>query len=89
MKQLDYSKLLETEWANQFDQNQLRAIQYGLERGVNVGPYANPEFHWAQMVEIRRGLEYGLDVTQYAKPELKYGEMLSTLHRLMKEAGIE
>lgn len=66
MKQLDYNKLMATEWARQFDDDQLEEIQEGLEMGLDVSFYARPEFDWKQMFEIRIGLKDGLDVSLYA-----------------------
>ena len=40
-----------------FDIWQMLKIQQGLEEGVDVSKYADPEFHWKQMKKIRKELE--------------------------------
>lgn len=58
MKQLDYSKLIKTEWADQFNDNQIEWIQAGITLGLDVSIYARKEYdHW-QMMEIYFGLKY-------------------------------
>lgn len=84
MKQLDYGKLIETEWADQFDDYQLSAIRAGLKAGVNVSHYANPEFDRWQMSEIRDGLVAGLDVV-YAIPEFDNFQMAQIRSGLEKD----
>lgn len=74
MKQLDYNRLLNTDWVNQFYEGGLHEIRKGLASGVDVSLYALPEFNWAQMYEIRKGLESGIDVSVYAKPEFHHSD---------------
>ncbi len=59
----------------QFDQYQAHEIRLGLEKGLDVSVYANPEFTPTQMAEIREGLEKGLDVSVYAHPEFGWEKM--------------
>lgn len=40
-----------------FEKNQLYQIYQGLEKGLDVTKYADPEFHWKQMEQIRHGLK--------------------------------
>lgn len=75
MKQLDYGKLIETEWAEQFSRLQVEQIQWGLKDGVDVSIYAITEFDYQQMRAIRFGLKAGLDVSIYAKPEYDASQM--------------
>lgn len=76
MKQLDYHKLLGTNWLSQFKWGQIQQIIRGLDAGLDVGVYAKPEFTHLQMEQIRYGLIDGLDVSCYAKPELNWSKML-------------
>lgn len=87
MKQLDYSKLLKTDWVNQFTPQQLSVIKTGIERGLDVSHYANPEFDEWQMYQIRNGVVSGVDVSIYAKPEFDSSQMSQILSGL--EDGID
>lgn len=67
MKQLDptvigYDRLIQSSWADQFDEKQLDVISRGIERGLDIGHYANPAFTHHQMEEILMGLKHGLEV---------------------------
>lgn len=75
MKQLDYSHLLSTTWADQFDEDQLEIIRSGINSDLDVTIYAKPEFASQQMHQIRLGLEEKLDVSVYAKPEISAHDM--------------
>lgn len=75
MKQLDYAKLLETDWAEQFDNWQLNEIQLGLHMGLDVAVYAKPEYRMEQMEQIREGLKMGVDVSRYTRPEFDNAQM--------------
>lgn len=35
----------------------MQEIRLGLQDGLDVSTYADPEFHWKQMKKIREGLE--------------------------------
>ena len=54
---LTVENLIKTEWFEQFDEFQQKQIIKGLEKGLNVSIYTNPEFNWFQMGEIREKLE--------------------------------
>lgn len=45
---------------------QLRELEMGLEKALQVGFYANPVLLPEQMAQIRIGLEHGIDVTSYS-----------------------
>ena len=47
----------------EFNEEQMKQINKGLEEGLDVSIYTDPGFHWSQMVEIRKGLEEGVDVS--------------------------
>ena len=54
---LNIKHLLETDWANQFNGDQLELIRRGLNSGLNVEAFANPEFNYQQMTQISDGYE--------------------------------
>lgn len=62
----EYRRLMETDWTRLFGPWQIEEIQKGLDAGIDVSRYANPEFDKRQMEEIRLGLQNGVDVTIYA-----------------------
>ena len=53
-----------------FEKNQLYQIYQGLEDGLDVSKYADPEFHWKQMKEIRLNLEKK-EVSKEKEPKLE------------------
>ena len=67
---LSIENLMKTDWINQFDEDQKTEIIKGLEEGLDVSIYANPEYSWRQMEEIRKGLKEDLDVSWYANPSI-------------------
>ncbi|MCR5675216.1 MAG: FapA family protein [Lachnospiraceae bacterium] len=60
---LDYN----TVRAQGFDSYQLAEIQKGLEAGVSVSDYLDPEMPWTEMEEYRLELEQGIDLSEYRK----------------------
>ncbi|KUO71671.1 MAG: hypothetical protein APF81_22805 [Desulfosporosinus sp. BRH_c37] len=58
-----------------FDPQQLRQIEIGLRKGIDVSKYADPSYDVEQMQEILWGLEDGVDVNSYADQELSSREM--------------
>ncbi|MBQ1902575.1 MAG: DUF342 domain-containing protein [Lachnospiraceae bacterium] len=63
---IDYSR---------FDEDQMEEIRIGLEEGLDVSIYADPEFMPLKMEAIRIGLEKGLDVSKYARHEYDWFQM--------------
>lgn len=59
-----------------YDCEQIKQIEIGLEKDVDVTIYANPKFSSEQMEMIRIGLEEGLEASKYANPELDLFTML-------------
>lgn len=59
----------------EFNDLQLDEIQRGLESGVDISVYANPEYDPNQMWEIYRGLMTGLDVSSYTNPQYDHYQM--------------
>ena len=51
----------------EFDLFQKKEIDKGLQSGVDVEIYANPEYNWSLMQQIRLGLESKVDVSLYNK----------------------
>lgn len=70
-----------------FTPDQLDCIRQGLEQGLDVSIYANPEFGYYQMKEILLGLEEGLDVTVYAKEAFTAAQM--EMIRIGLERGLD
>ncbi len=50
-----------------FDSYQLAEIQKGLEAGISVTDYLDPEMPWTEMEEYRLELEQGIDLSSYRK----------------------
>lgn len=50
-----------------FDVAQLEQIRKGLETGIDVSAYLDPEKSWVEMEEIRISLESGFDMNFYIK----------------------
>ncbi len=48
-----------------FDSYQLAEIQKGLEAGISVTDYLDPEMPWTEMEECRLELEQGIDLSSY------------------------
>lgn len=51
----------------EFDLFQKEEIDKGLQSGIDVEIYANPEYNWSLMQQIRLGLESKVDVSLYNK----------------------
>jgi hypothetical protein len=64
----------------------MRQIRYGLESGVDVNLYANPQYTREQMQSIRWGLEDGLEASIYANPEFDDDKM-GMFYILLSEAA--
>ena len=60
---------------NRFDEKQKQALLEGVENGLDISVYANPNYDSYQMNEIRWGLEKNLDVTQYATTKYNWRQM--------------
>ena len=53
---LNIENLIKTDWKNQFNENQLKEINFGLKYNLDVSIYANPELLWGEMEGIRLNL---------------------------------
>ncbi len=58
-----------------FTGDQIREIEEGKAKGLDISIYAKPYFLAVHMRSIRLGLEEGLDVSRYAKPEYDWFQM--------------
>lgn len=58
-----------------YDWYQGKQIYLGMQAGVDVSIYTNPEFSFTQMREIKEGLMNGVDARLYADPKLSVDEM--------------
>lgn len=68
----------------EFDFDQLYLIYSGLEQGLDVKHYANPNFTNLQMKEIKLGLENNLDISIYASEEFDNKQMYYIRDGLMQ-----
>ncbi len=68
----------------QFDEDQKIEIQIGVESGLDVSSYANPEFMAIQMRQIRMGLQDCLDVSAYADPKFDWFQMEEIRYGIME-----
>ena len=60
----------------EFNNSQMYYIQKGLDEGLDVSIYANPEFKDdRQMWQIYEGLKSGIDVNIYANPKFGFQKM--------------
>ncbi len=80
------SELQKYKNGGKYDRDEMKEIRKGLESGVDVSMYANPERHlpfgeW-QMREIRLGLEAGVDVSKYADPKYDSDQMKKIREKL-------
>ena len=51
----------------EFTRKQMMVIAIGLEEGMDITPYAKPEFDDNQMWMIKHGIDTGLDYEVYSK----------------------
>ena len=68
--------LTNSQWFNQFDEDQQYEIIKGLEKNLDISIYAKPENCEYKMEQIRWGLESKIDVSLYAKPEYNREQMV-------------
>lgn len=59
-----------------FTNDEIQEIFLGLQAGLDISFYLNPDFNWAQMEEIRRGLKKNLNVSAYADPTISWRDMM-------------
>lgn len=59
----------------EFTAEQEQEILLGIEEGLDVSPYSNPELNWLQMEQIRMGLKDKVDASVYANPAYSYETM--------------
>ena len=60
---LTYGNLVKTDWIKQFNKDQQKQIVLGLEKGLDVSWYANPEYSSLKMCSIISSLEHNIDVS--------------------------
>ncbi|MEX1817773.1 hypothetical protein VZ236_00085 [Metamycoplasma hominis] len=68
-------KYITRKYGKSFNDNQIAAIYWGLERGLNVSLYAKPKYGVGQMLEIAFGLVDDLDVSIYADKKYDMKQM--------------
>lgn len=84
---LQIKQLLNTDWANQFNKNQLYRIREGLTHNLDVSIYAKPELRSEHMREIVKGLKLGFDMTKYASGEYTENQLRQIVYGL--ENGLD
>lgn len=67
--------------------DQRAEVEKGIEAGIDISQYADPNFDHSQMKQIRMGLLKGLDVSVYAKPHVHVTLMMAALQAI--ENGVE
>lgn len=73
---------------SKFNTEQLIQIKMGLEDGLNVSYYINPELSSNQMRIIREGLYKGLDVSKYADSKYNYEQMFQIYRGLEDDINV-
>lgn len=64
---------------------QMKIIQYGLEIGLNVAKYANPEYNIKQMKEMQLALILGLEIPEYFNPKMSHKLMHTHICNLLEK----
>jgi hypothetical protein len=54
---------------------QKEEIIKGIDAGIDVSPYLDPDFDKDQMAQIRKGIEAGIDASPYARKDLNWRQM--------------
>lgn len=75
MKDLKEIIMSRLQYLECYDSAQLSEIEKGLEHGVEINRYINPEFNGKQMEQIRLGLEEKLDISKYADSKFSHTQM--------------
>ena len=73
---------------NRFDEKQKQALLEGVEKGLDISVYANPNYDSYQMNEIRWGLEKNLDVSLYATTKYNWRQMTQIREGLERNLDI-
>lgn len=84
---LQIEQLLKTEWANQFNKNQLYRIREGLDHNLDVSIYAKPTLAAEHMREIVKGLKQGFNMTKYTSGEYTENQLRQIVYGL--ENGLD
>lgn len=62
-------------WILDFNEYQMKVIKEGLEKGLDVAQFADPDFNPNQMNELKDGLKKGIDISLVADPQFDYLSM--------------
>lgn len=81
---LQIEQLLKTDWANQFNKNQLYRIREGLDHNLDVSIYAKPTLAAEHMREIVKGLKQGFDMTKYASGDYSEDQISQIIFGLVE-----
>ena len=81
---LQIEQLLKTDWADQFNKNQLYRIREGLNHNLDVSIYAKTTLAAEHMREIVKGLKLGFDMTKYTSGEYTENQLRQIVFGLEK-----
>lgn len=84
---LQVEQLLNTDWADQFNKNQLYHIREGLNHNLDVSIYAKTTLAAEHMREIVKGLKQGFDMTKYTSGEYTENQLRQIVYGL--ENGLD
>ncbi len=79
---------LEEVRAKGFDSYQFAEIQKGLEAGVDVTGYLDPDMSWTEMEEYRLELEQGVDLSEYRKAGFSTGRLSQVRQGLIQGVDV-
>lgn len=71
---MDKKSVWKTEY-DSYDKDQQLELRKGMDSGVDIERYDNPEYLAIQMQQLRLGLEQGLDISVYSDPEYDWFQM--------------
>ncbi|MCR5177464.1 MAG: FapA family protein [Lachnospiraceae bacterium] len=74
--------------AGGFDSYQLTEITKGLESGVDVKAYLDPEMPWTEMEEYRLELEQGVDLSEYRSKGFSTGRLAQIRQGLVQGVDV-
>ena len=73
---ISQERLVDSEWSDQFDHEQIEQLERGIRHGMNVLVYAKPEIDSTDMAYALYALENGIEEEWIEKHILKKGFML-------------
>lgn len=83
MTQPNYKKLLDTNWIDKFNDDQIEVIVPAIKRGLDVSKIADPSIPAKHMKALCEGCYHNLDLTPYYDPT-KSPSHLSVIMRMLQ-----